>query len=116
MRRAVPIEKSGAVDHIPRDPSLPWKRCAEAGAERIALVVVEKEKPIRRRTEIRDPAGHRTRSLSGLMRVSQVDIYLLEQMRRTHRDLGSGNPCAFDRKRKEQAGVANRLVIKKVMR
>src|SRR5258708_19287780 len=34
MVRAIPVEKAGAVDHIPGEPGPPRQRGAEAGAER----------------------------------------------------------------------------------
>jgi len=50
------------------------------------------------------------------VRISQVNIHLLEQTRRSHGDFSSGNSRTLDGKREEQVGIADCIVVKEVMR
>src|SRR6185437_2079978 len=81
MRRAVPVKKSRSVTHIGGDPGAPRQSHVEASAERVALVVVEKEIAKWWGCEIGETAGDSALALRVLVRKREVPFGAIEKPR-----------------------------------
>jgi hypothetical protein len=69
------------------------------------------EKKICRRRKIRESPGDRALALGVLVRVSEIKLTALEELRRTRRQLQCTNARAFNGQGKEDVRVAQRVVI-----
>ena len=86
---------------VSRGPDSAWKLNVVAGAERVALVVIEEEKPRRRRLEVGEAAGDRAFSLRVLVRIRQVQAGAVRDFRGAKSGLPGANACASDCEREE---------------
>src|SRR5258706_1196358 len=77
---SITIEKARTVPHVAGYVAPPRQIHSKAGAESVALVVIEK-KQISRRRKIRQSAGDGALTLRPLMRVGQVKLGLPKQLR-----------------------------------
>src|SRR6266571_2827732 len=116
MRRAVTIEEARAVTQIAGGPGAPGKLNVEAGIERVALVVVEKEKARRWRREIGKPSSDATGGLRELVRIRQIELRAVAKPRGAHRRFPTVNARALDGKRKEDVGIAEHVMVEVVPR
>src|SRR5262249_48749675 len=79
------------------------------------LIVIQEKEAACRRREIGKTASDGSRSFRRLMRIGKVNVHFLEQPWRAHGNLGSPYARCLDGERKEQVGVSDGIVIKKVM-
>ena len=95
MIRPVAIEKARAVADVCRNVAACRQIDRKAGAQRVALVVIEEEE-IRRRREVGQPTGYRALAFRVLVRVREIELAVLEELRRARRHLERANACALD--------------------
>src|SRR6266481_5851166 len=113
MPRPVAIEEARAVANIPGDITACRKVNRKAGAQGVALVVIEEEEICRCR-EIRQSAGDRALSLCVLVRIGEIELAPFEELWRACRKLEGTCARALDSEGKEDVRVAERIVIEKV--
>src|SRR6266480_1651538 len=71
MIRSIAIEKTRAVTYVCGNVGARRQIDGKARAQRMALIVIEEEQVFRRR-EVSESAGHSTKPLQALARVSQI--------------------------------------------
>src|SRR6266705_580404 len=113
--RSIAIQKAGAVSKIAGDPAMPAHIGTKSNAEGVALIVIEKEGAFCRRAEVRKASGDGPHAFDRLVRIRQVEVRALKQSWRSQRALKSANANALDGQGKENVGVADNVVVEKVM-
>ena len=116
MLRAFAVDKAGAVIGIEVGPHPPGQLQVEAGGKRVALVVVEKEIAFVGRLEIGKTAGYAARALGVLVRVGGVELGASGDAGRVRRGFPATDAGTIDGERKENVGVAQNIVVEKVLR
>src|SRR5579864_6259197 len=116
MVRTIAIQKSRAIAHVARNPRTPRKRSREPHAQSVSLFMIQKEESRRRRRNAGQTARNPARAFRGLMRVRQMNVNLLEQLRSAHRNFRSCHPDRRDRQREKQVGIADHIVVEVVVR
>src|SRR5262249_53539718 len=106
--------QTGAVIKISRSKTAPGKRGVSANIQGVALIVVEGAEIGNRK--IRQPAGDRASGLGNLIRVCEVNLCAMSNLRRTQRYLPSVDLGAFDGEWEEKIRFPNHVVIEKVVR
>src|SRR5215469_3762814 len=96
MTRPISVQEPRAVVNRDCGEATPRQVAIEARRERVALIVIEIEVPVRRRREIRKPARYGSHSLGYLVRVDQVGVITIEQEWGTDGDFFALNNCPFD--------------------
>src|SRR2546425_2368397 len=114
VRGAVSIEKAGAIIGIEIGRHTPWKLEVEASRKGVTLIVIEKEVTLLGRRKVSEPAGDSTSSLRVLMRISKMEFCAASDYRRIDAAFPAANPRVRDRKWKEDIGIPQHVVIKKV--
>ena len=114
VSRTVSIEKTGAIIGIEVGRHATWKLKVEASRKGIALVVIEKEVTLLGRRKISEPAGDSAGSLRILMRIGEVEFGAAGDVRRIDAGLPAANPSMRDCKWKEDIGIPQHVMIKKV--
>src|SRR6202040_1756152 len=95
---------------VAADPRVARQLHARAGAQRVALIVIEEESPFLRRLEIGEAAGYSALALDRLM--GERDVHArLPQQRRLRHQLGTADEDAIDRQWEEHVGVAEGVVV-----
>ena len=84
------------------------ERRGEAGAECVALIVIEQERVIRRRLEVRQSTADAALALRGLMRIRAVHVQVSPDARGAQRQFPSIDHRAVDRDGKEDCGRHSR--------
>ncbi len=115
QRRTVLGWKARAVVEVrPAEPSA-RQQDIEAGAQRVPLIVVERESPFGRR-EVRQPAAHAANAVGVLVRIGHVHLSSMPRARRANGQLPSADQRAVDRQRQEHIRVADRIVVEEIGR
>src|SRR5262249_19066396 len=96
-------------------PSASGKVEIKAGAERVALIVIQKKTFVGRR-KIRQAAIHGSEALGILVRISEMDLCTAEQAGRADGRLPAADTCAVDGEWEKDIGATNGIVIEKVSR
>ena len=115
MIRAVAIKQAGAIADVCGNIAARRQVDRKAGTQRVSLIMIE-EKQILRWREVSQSTGDRTLSLRKLVRVGEIELTFLEELRRPRRHLERSNPRSFNGQRKKDVRVAERVVIEEVLR
>src|SRR6516164_3533372 len=116
MTGAISVQEPRAVIHRQGGKATPRQVAVEARRERVALIVIEIEVPVRRRRKIRKPAGDGSYALGDLVRIHQVRMIAMEKQGGADGHLFALDNCAFDRQRHKDVRVANYIVVEEVAR
>src|ERR1700730_19153084 len=115
MTWTVAIKKARAITDVCGNIAARRQRNSQAGSQGVALIVIE-EKKVCRRTEVCESPSDRALSLGALMRISEIELPTLEELRRMRRHFEGANSRSFDGQRKEDVRVTQRVVIEEVLR
>src|SRR5215510_3738498 len=101
------------VIHVSIGPCVAGKIDIEAAAERMALIVIQKETLLGRR-KIGQSTVYRSETFRVLMRIGAVKLYAAEYAWRFYRRLRTTNTYTIDGEREKDIGITHGVVIEKV--
>ena len=113
--RWVPIREAGGIVNVSRCIASPGQRELSADVQRVSLIMVEQLETVAE-GEIGETAGNVAEPKGELIRVGQVDLRSIANVRRAQREFPAVDAGALDRDGKENVGIIQIVVIEKVIR
>src|SRR5216684_4504026 len=116
MVRDVAVKKSRSVTEVSGYPSSARHSGGEARAQSLTLVVIEEEEARVWHSEVRESSGDAAGAFHRLVGISQMEVGALKQFGRPQRGFVAQDSHRVDGERHEDVGVAERVMIEKVVR